>query len=174
MNKYIKDIELSNNDLKEFLGRCAIIEGAVSINENGYLPDIIKVLDSNIILELTSIYIEHNKLLDLVPNEIDTILLETTFTYQDKIYNVADFLIKLYLKTGWKPKRVVNTFDYGLEQLYIICNKLDIEVYKIQDSYDLDIGDFQLKKVGFNEWDETMIHVKYSEFENLVIENLKG
>ena len=175
MEKYTELLNLSNEELKNKLGKVAIMEGDFHIAQNGYIPNIQKVLNDNIILELTNVYREHEQLLQLAENKIDTVLMETTFTYQDKIYDVAEFLIKIYKKTGWKPKRVVNTMDYGLGQLWVICNKLDIEVFRIEDSDDLDninTSYFQLRKVGFSDFDSVHVYVKYAEFEDLVNEHL--
>lgn len=172
MKRYTEILPLSDADLKKTLGKVAILEGGFSIPENGYLTDIKKVLTDSIELELTSIYYEHEKLLSLVENQIDTILMETTFTYQDKIYDVAEFLLKMYFKTGWKPKRIINSLDYGLEAFWVICNPVDIELYRIEDADREDIGTFQLNKVGFDEFDGSMIKVKYLELHELTQENL--
>jgi len=172
MNIFTETKQFSDKDLQITLGSVAIVEGGFYIDKNGYLPDVKKSLDENIDLELTNIYLEHDKLLQLASNNIDTILMETTFTYQDKIHDVAEFLINLYIKTGWKPKKVVNTMDYGLEQLWVICNKLDIEVYKLEDSDRLSIGNLQLKKVGFDDFDKTFIAVKHMDFDELITSNI--
>lgn len=76
-------------------------------------------------------------------------------TYGDKVYDVAEVLIKLYEKTGWKPKRVINTMEFGLCGLYTICKNLDIEVFRIRESLDddSDIDDWELQKVHFSETD---------------------
>lgn len=161
-------MDFSNEDLKKELGSVAILEGDFSIDSNGYLPDIQAVLGDNIKLEIMNVYREHEQLLGLPKNKIDTILMESTFTYQDKIYDVAKVLVELYRKTKWKPKKVVNTMDYGLHALWYICSKLDIEVYRITDADDFDIGDFRLEKAEVDdEFKKVEISMKYDWFDEL-------
>lgn len=160
-------MDISNNDLISKLQDIAILEGGMTIDDNGYLFDIINALNIKEEFILTNIYREHNKLLVLPQNNISTILMETTFTYQDKIYDVAKFIIDMYKKTGWKPKNVINTMDYGLNALYYICSKLDIDVYKIDDADDIVKYDFSLTKIELSKEELIMTSMRYDYFDEL-------
>lgn len=150
---YIKTTNYTPEQLKQELGSVAILEGALSIDENYNLFELSKIV--NVKTTLLNIYREHEQLKELPLNNIDTVLVETSLTYGDKVYDVAEVLINLYKKTGWKPKKVINTMDFGLCGLYTICNKLDIEVFRIRESLDdnSNIDDWELQKVYFSESD---------------------
>ena len=162
-------MDISNNDLKEKLGNIAILEGSFSIDKNGYLLDIMKALkiDTKSELILTNIYIEHKKLNCLPLNKVDTILMETTFSYQDKIYDVAKVIVGLYKETGWKPKYVVNTMNYGLNALWHICSKLDIEVFRIIDADDISKFGYALDKVEPSKEEKIKTSMEYGWFDEL-------
>lgn len=150
---YIETTNYTPEQLKQELGNVAILEGAMFIDEHYSLFELSKIV--NVKTTLLNIYREYEQFKELPLNKIDTILVETSLTYGDKVYDVAEVLIKLYEKTGWKPKRVINTMDYGLCGLYAICNKLGIEVFRIRESLDdnSDIDDWELQKVYFSETD---------------------
>ena len=168
---FIENKNFKPHELKETLGKVAILEGSFHIDENGYLPEISELVD--ITLTLLDIYRNHEQLKELPLKQIDTILMESTFTYQDKIYGVAEVILALYYSTGWKPKKVINTMDYGLCGLFVICNKLDIDVFCIKESLhdDSDLGDYQLQKVYFSdlELDDKIELMKYNWFDELHI-----
>jgi hypothetical protein len=161
-------MDISNTNLKKKLGKIAILEGANDIDEMGYLKDIIEALQINENLILTNIYKDHEKLKLLPSNKVQTILLETTWTYQNKIFDVAKFLIGLYKATKWKPKYIVNTMDYGLEALWYICSKLEIEVYKIEDANRISDFEFALKKFEpKDDFEAVKIAMEYDWFDQL-------
>jgi len=166
---FIESTNYKPTELNKLLGKVAILEGGFHIDKNGYLPQIEKFIDID--LKLLNIYRNHEQLKQLPLNQIDTILLESTFTYQDKIYNVAEVLLTLYHNTGWKPKRVINTFDYGLCGLFVICNKLHIEVFRMRESLndDAELDDWELQKVHFSDSDNEDISelMNYSWFDEL-------
>lgn len=161
-----------NKNLKNKLGNIAILEGDFSIDTHGFLFEVQKELKENIKVEIFNVYRDHSLLLQLPKYNIDTLLMETTFTYEDKIYGITEFLLKLYSSTGWKPKRIVNTMDYGLEAFYIICHKLDIEVYRIDDADDIKNCDFNLKQIVLNDYKIIDYQMKYSDFNTLIDEYL--
>lgn len=165
-------MDYSKENLKQKLGNIAILEGDLSLDKLGFLYEIKDVLNDNIKLEIYNVYKDHSLLLQLPKNNIDTLLMETTFTYEDKIYYITEFLLKLYLNTGWKPKRIVNTMDYGLEAFYIICHKLDIEVYRIDDADDIKSDGLNLKQIILNDFRTIDYTIKYSDFNSLIEEYL--
>jgi len=148
---YIATTNYTPEQLKQELGNVAILEGALIIDENYSLFELSKIV--NVKTTLLNIYREHEQFKELPLNKIDTILVETSLSYGDKVYDVAEVLINLYKKTGWKPKRIINTMSYGLCGLFIICNKLDIEVFRIRESLadNSNIDDWELQKVYFSE-----------------------
>ena len=150
---YIETTNYTPEQLKQELGNVAILEGAMCVDEHYSLFKLSKIV--NVKTTLLNIYREYEQFKELPINKIDTILVETSLSYGDKVYDVAEVLIKLYEKTGWKPKRVVNTMEYGLCGLYTICKKLDIEVFRIRESLDdvSEIDDWELQKVHFSETD---------------------
>lgn len=150
---YIKTTNYTPDQLKNELGNVAILEGSLIIDTNYNLFELSKIV--NVKATLLNVYREYEQFKELPLNKIDTILVETSLSYGDKVYNVAEMLIKLYEKTGWKPKRVVNTMEFGLCGLFTICNKLDIEVFRIRESLsdNSDIDDWELQQVHFSETD---------------------
>lgn len=171
----IETKNFSPDELKKELGSVAILEGSPSIDKDGYLPNLEKIVDTQ--LELLDVYYNHEQLIQLKTHNIETLLVETTFAYQDKIYDIAAVLFSLYYKTGWKPKRVVNTMKYGLSGFYAMCNILGIEVYRIRRSLDnsSNLGDYELQKVFFSEEDleDKMELQQYSWF-NVLHEDFKN
>lgn len=163
-------MDIRNLELKEKLGNISILEGDFSLDSNGFLYEIKDLLNPNIKLELFNIYKDHSLLLQLPKYKIDTLLLETTFTYESKIYDITKFLLELYTKTGWKPKKVVNTMDYGLEAFYIICHKLDIEVFRLDDANNIEDFDLSLEQIKLNDLNTFIYEDKYNDFTKLLKE----
>ena len=161
-----------NEDLSKYLGNVAILEGDSRIDELGNLPDILSAIKNknsgNVYLTLLQIYHNPQLLSNLPANNIETIMFESSMVYQDKIYGLMEWLINCYNKTGYLPKRVINTLDYGLDILYYVCSKLGIDVFTIEDNLEENaIGEFILVKILYDEKDREMIEMKMSSFSEL-------
>ena len=154
--------ELDNAGLIKFLGRVAILEGSLGYGTGDVQEDLIELINPCLLLD--NIYREHEKLIELSSQNIETIILESTFSYQDKIQDAYIEILKIMKSTGWKPKRVINTMNYGLDKFYVMCEPLGIEVYLIEDSFcrlDNDT-DFKLTKYECQGHDYDMLKTKYA------------
>jgi hypothetical protein len=148
----MEKIQYNYLDLKGLLGNTAIVEGGLLLPEDNLLEDVIKAIGPSIVI--MNAYTDTSRFAELAANQIDTIIMESTFTYGDKIKNSSLALIDIMKSTGWKPKRVINTMEYGLDKLFVMCEPFGIDVYQLDYSLDTAFDadgheGFQLTKIVY-------------------------
>ena len=157
----------TTEDLRVILGATAIIEGGLVIPEGNVIEDVIEAIKPCV--TILNAYRNHEALKKLAEEKITTIIMESTFSYGDKIQDSADALIEIMSSTGWKPKRVINTMGYGLDKLFLMCEPFGIDVYRIKDNFDRDSAEneeFELHKILYDGLDYDLLKAKYGgEFE---------
>jgi len=158
---------LSGKGLSSVLGSTAILEGSVGLDEVSSLKDILEEVKGvfSPTLTLLGLYYDQSPLQELPKSEIDTIMIHSTFAYQDKILSLYSAIVGIYKATGWKPKRIVNTMDYGLKELYMLCNPLGIEVFYLKEEYGLkgDDDQFSLKETTITGMDYDFAKIAYHD-----------
>ncbi|MDX9744513.1 MAG: hypothetical protein RBT59_11880, partial [Arcobacteraceae bacterium] len=115
-------------ELSKELGKFATVEGEDHLIYQSTLETINELLEPTLLL--LNIYKDFSLFPKMAELNIDTIVIESTFSYQDKIQKVILGLLTLYKQTGWKPKKIINTMHYGLDKLFMLGKLLDIEIYQ--------------------------------------------
>jgi len=146
-------------------GNIALIEGRFQETTKGLLTEFIEENPVTLILE--QVYYDHSNLYKLAENNIDTILINEPFAFQDKITDLFLIFNRISKKTGWKPKRLVNAMEYGEEGLYLIANQIGIDFFQLQYNFD---GDFEKEQfvfiqVKFSNKDFEFIKMRYNHLQ---------
>jgi len=116
-------------ELTKQLGKIAILEGENHLVCRSNAETVNELLNPSLVI--LNLYKDFSLFPDMAKLDIETIIIESTFTYEDKIKKVMYGLLTLYKQTGWKPKRIINTMSYGLDKLFMLCQPLNIEVHQL-------------------------------------------
>lgn len=167
--------EYTTSELKEYLGTIAVLEGDDHIVYRSDLEKLIPLINPEIVL--TNVYKDFSRFIEIANQSIDTIIIESTFTYTDKIMSIYKAFISLYLKTGWKPKRIINTKFYGLNELYVLFNDMGIEILELKVPLIDDEDEFELIDIIYDRESEDYLYINYDDFftaKEEILEELKG
>lgn len=157
-------------ELKRLFGEIAILEGEDHITHESNLENVNELLKPS--LAIFNMYKDYSLFPELAKMKIDTIVIDSTFTHTKKIMSAIEGLIELYKQTGWKPKNIVNTMEYGLHILYMLGEALDINVYSLcihNFKDEKEVVSF-LKKIDYDDDAIMDLHIKYDEFSELLKE----
>ena len=142
------------------LGKIAILNGRFKDKTKGLLEDFIK--DKDILINIEQVYYDHSQLIKLAKQDIDTILISEPFAYQDKIFDIYDELVKISKNSNWKPKRIINTMEYGKEAFYLMAKKTNLDFYQLEYNFDINSDlDFILLKTKLSPKELKIAKMKY-------------
>jgi hypothetical protein len=149
------------------IGNTAIIETNYKIHKNYPLDIVLSYIHPEIVI--IDAFNNTDKFNQLPSLNIDTIIIESFLSEENKVISSFLDFIDVINSSGWRPKRIINTLDYGNEKLFVLCHKLNIDVYQLSLNNGEDRSQFKflLEKNEFLGLKLDVLKMTYSHYNQL-------
>ncbi len=143
------------------LGKIAMINGRFKETNKCMLSDFLET--TPLTLELEQTYYDHSQLKELAAQNIETIIISEPFAFQDKIFDIYEALIQISKDTGWKPKRLINSMEYGKEGLFLMCEKVGIDFCQLNYNFgdDFERREFAITKINLTDREFSLAKIQF-------------